>query len=196
MDCSSPGSSVLGILQARKLEWIVIFFSRGSSQPRDLSWVSCTAGRFFSVWATREVYVNLYVSPTLDWVSYPFSSGPSWPRNQTGVSCTGGRFFTNWAIREAHVNPYVSPNYWPLLVSSIFKRCMLSHFSPVGLFAIPWTVAHQAPLSMRFSRQEYGVGRRALLQGLFSTQGPNLHLLFSCVGRRVHHHWATADAPF
>ena len=35
MDCSPPGSSVLGILQARILEWIAIPFSRGSSQPRD-----------------------------------------------------------------------------------------------------------------------------------------------------------------
>ena len=33
--------------------------------------------------------------------------------------------------------------------------CTLSHFSHVRLFATPWTVAHQAPLSMRFSRQEY-----------------------------------------
>ena len=35
MDCSLPGSSVHGILQARILEWVAISFSRGSSQPRD-----------------------------------------------------------------------------------------------------------------------------------------------------------------
>ena len=35
MDCSLPGSSVRGILQARMLEWVAIPFSRGSSQPRD-----------------------------------------------------------------------------------------------------------------------------------------------------------------
>ena len=35
MDCSLPGSSVHGILQARILEWVAVFFSRGSSQPRD-----------------------------------------------------------------------------------------------------------------------------------------------------------------
>ena len=46
MDCSSPGSSVHGILQARILEWVVIPFSRGSSRPRDQDQVSCTAGRF------------------------------------------------------------------------------------------------------------------------------------------------------
>ena len=54
MDCSPPGSSVHGTFQARILEWFVISFSRGSSQPRDQTWVSWTAGRFFTNWATRE----------------------------------------------------------------------------------------------------------------------------------------------
>ena len=48
-DCSLPGSSVHGIFQARVLEWIAISFSRGSSQPRDQTWVSRTAGRRFTV---------------------------------------------------------------------------------------------------------------------------------------------------
>ena len=53
--CASPGcSSVLGILQARILEWIAIPFSRGSSQPRDQTQASLIAGRFFTIWATRE----------------------------------------------------------------------------------------------------------------------------------------------
>ena len=51
MDCSLPGSSVHGILQARILEWVAIPFSTGSSWPRDWTWVSCIAGRFFTVWA-------------------------------------------------------------------------------------------------------------------------------------------------
>ena len=38
MDCSPPGSSVHGILQAAILEWVVISLSRGSSQPRDQTW--------------------------------------------------------------------------------------------------------------------------------------------------------------
>ena len=48
MDCSPSGSSVHGILQARILEWVAILFSRGSSQPRDLtcvSYVSCIGRR-------------------------------------------------------------------------------------------------------------------------------------------------------
>ena len=54
MDCSLPGSSVHGIIQARILELIAIPFSRGSSWPRDWTQVSCTAGIFFTVWTTRE----------------------------------------------------------------------------------------------------------------------------------------------
>ena len=54
MDCSQPHSSVHGILQARILEWFAIPFSRGSSRPRDWAWVSCIAGKFFTVWATKE----------------------------------------------------------------------------------------------------------------------------------------------
>ena len=54
MDLSLLGSSVHEILQARILEWIAIPFSRGSSQPRDGTQVSCIAGRFFTSWATRE----------------------------------------------------------------------------------------------------------------------------------------------
>ena len=53
MDCSLPGSSVSGILQAKILEWVAIPFSKGSSKPRDRTQVSPTAGRFFIFWATR-----------------------------------------------------------------------------------------------------------------------------------------------
>ena len=58
MDCSSPGSSVHGIFQARKLEGIAISFCRGSSGPRTrthISYVSCTGTWFLCHWATLEV---------------------------------------------------------------------------------------------------------------------------------------------
>ena len=49
MDYSLPGSSVHGVLQARILEWLAVPFSKGSSQPRDQTLVSCIAGRFFTI---------------------------------------------------------------------------------------------------------------------------------------------------
>ena len=56
MDCSLPVSSVRGISQVRILERVVISFSRGSSQPRDWTWVSHIAGT--TVRATREAYLR------------------------------------------------------------------------------------------------------------------------------------------
>ena len=53
-DCSPPGSSVHGILQARTLEWVARPFSRKSSQPGDRTRVPCIAGRFFTTSATWE----------------------------------------------------------------------------------------------------------------------------------------------
>ena len=53
-NCSPPGSSVHGILQAKILQWVAILFSRGSSQPGDQIPFSCITGGFFTLWATRE----------------------------------------------------------------------------------------------------------------------------------------------
>ena len=56
-DCSLPGSSVHGIVQARILEWVATSFSRGSSWHRDGTWVSCIAVRLFTVWACHQDYM-------------------------------------------------------------------------------------------------------------------------------------------
>ena len=62
MDCSTQVSSVHEILWARILEWVAIPISRGSFGPRDRTRVSHIAGRFFTIWATREAhdYRHLY----------------------------------------------------------------------------------------------------------------------------------------
>ena len=64
---------------------------------------------------------------------------------------------------------------------------MLSLFS-LQLFATPRTVAHQALLSMRVSRQEYWTGLPCLLQGIFPTQESNQHLIHPL-------HWQTGSLP-
>ena len=74
--------TIHGILQARMLEWVAFPFSRGSSQSRDWTQVSCIAGGFFTSWATREAHIN----PT----QHVFSSaaeclrGPQ-PQNTSGA---------------------------------------------------------------------------------------------------------------
>ena len=70
-----------------------------SSQPRDQTQVSCIAGGFFTIWATREAQE-----------AYSFSRGSFRPRNQTRVSCIAGGFFTFWATRKAHFFNQISQN--------------------------------------------------------------------------------------
>ena len=125
------------------LEWVAISFSRGSSQPRDWTWVSRIAGRFFTDWATREatdlliskLFVKVKVKiaqscPTLcdpmddkvhgilqaripESVAFPFFRGFSQRRYCTQVSHIAGRFFTSWPTRES---PYKPPcfHYLPI----------------------------------------------------------------------------------
>ena len=123
MDCSPPDSSIHGISQARILEWVAIPFSRGSSPPKDQTWVSCIAGRFYANWATREApgySVKVKVSVTqppptlcdpmdcsppcssvhgtlqariLEWVAISLSRGSSRPRDWTWVSHIADRLY-------------------------------------------------------------------------------------------------------
>ena len=80
-------------------------------------------------------------------VTMPSSRGSFQPRDGTQVSCIfciAGRFFTTESPGE--------PRLCMLLL------LLLSRFSRVRLCATPWTEAHQAPLSLGFSRQEYWSG--------------------------------------
>ena len=104
-------------------------------------------------------YVHgLFQARTLEWVAISFSRGSSRPRDQTPVTCiTNGllhcRQILYWLshqeslkrIKWIHTHNPVHPS-------------MLSHFSHVQLFETLWNVAHQAPLSMGFPRQEYWSG--------------------------------------
>ena len=88
MDYSLPGSSVHEISQARILEWVAISYSRGSSQPRDQTCVSCIGRQILYHWATREAPCRIYIflssqtekamathSSTLAW-KIPWTEGP------------------------------------------------------------------------------------------------------------------------
>ena len=60
MDCNPPVSSAHGILQAGILECVFVTSSRGPSQPRGWTWVSCISGRFFfTIWATRKAHLQV-----------------------------------------------------------------------------------------------------------------------------------------
>ena len=91
--CSPLSSSVHGILQARILEWVAISFYRASFWPREWTQITCTSGKFFTVWAIREA------PRTLESIAIPFFRGSSWPSDWTWVSCTADECFTIWTTR-------------------------------------------------------------------------------------------------
>ena len=76
------------------------------------------------------------------------------------------------------------------LLFQVYLCCRACVFIRVWLFVTLWTVAHQAPLSMGFYRQEYWSRLHFLLQGIFLTQGLNPHLL--CFAGGFFTHWAIA----
>ena len=78
MDCSLPGSSIHGILQARVLEWVAVSFSRRSSQPRDRTQISHIAGRRFTIWATiTQAVYNFKTSSSLNMSLFSNLNGPT-----------------------------------------------------------------------------------------------------------------------
>ena len=76
---------------------------------------------------------GIFQARILEWVATPFSRGSSWTTDQAWISCIAGRLF---------------------FYCLSFHACVQSLFSHVWIFVTLWTVPHQAPLSMGFSRQE------------------------------------------
>ena len=88
--------TVHGILQARILEWGRVPSPEESSQPRDQTQVSLTAGDSLPGEPQGKNTPRI-----LKCVAYCFPNGSFQPRNRSRVSCIAGRFFTNWPMREA-----------------------------------------------------------------------------------------------
>ena len=118
----------------------------------------------------------------LEWVAISFSRGSSWPRDGTLVSYIAGSFFADCTTREVPYSLFFyNKNVWkemshimincPLCIQILLCMRVLNHFSCVWLFANLWTVAHQAPLSMGFPRQEYWSGLLCLLPGHLPDSG-------------------------
>ena len=169
----SPWNSP-GILQARTLEWVVFPFSRGSSRPRDQTQVSHIAGRFFTSWATREAqeYWSGYPFPFPADLPYPGIELGS-PASQADSLPTELSEKSLWKLPEKDKRREVcwprwgwmqlyspelgeqSDTGWMWLLEWMHRKFLLFCFSCVWLFVTLWTVAHGAPLSMGFPRQEY-----------------------------------------
>ena len=124
--------------------WVAFPFSRGFSQPRNRTQVSCIAGRVFTSWAIREsphlnaaAAKSLQSCPTL---CNPVDSRPS------GSPIPGSL--------QARTLEWVAISF-----SNAWKwKVKVKSLSSVWLLATPWTAAYQAPPPMGFSRQKYWSG--------------------------------------
>ena len=110
------------ILQARILQWVAMFRSRGSSQPRDQTQVSHFAGEFFTLWVTREALFHV-IFPT-----------------QGSRLC-----LLHWQVDYLPLSHLGSPIYMCIFVVVQLLSC-------VWFFVTLWTAAHQASLSFTISR--------------------------------------------
>ena len=150
MDCSLPGFSVHGILQARILEWVAIPISRGSFQPWNRSWVSHIAGRFFSVWATREAqkYACL-VAGRQKLGNGSMKLVKKYLRKLGRVSAVS--IIMQWQLEKGEQRTSLQT----VSLHACMRAILLQSCSTLSTL---WTMTHQAPLYMGFSRQEYWSG--------------------------------------
>ena len=96
MDCSLPGSSVLGDSSGKNtgVGFHVLLQGVFPTQGSNPGLLHCR-------WILYQFFGLREGKRTLEWVVYPFSRGSSWPRNWTGVSCIAGGFPPSWTTREA-----------------------------------------------------------------------------------------------
>ena len=138
MDCSLPGSSIHGILQARTLEWIAISFSRGSSWLRDRIQVS-QAHSLLSEPPGKQVYIgryigiySRYIGRQLPYFCYYKHQWSEHPLYQTMHISFSKNFQKNYhMIQQFHTSGYyISWENWKEGLKGLFVHwCSQQHYS-------------------------------------------------------------------
>ena len=145
---SSSGSSVHGISLARILEWFAMPSSRGSSQPTDWTQVSLITGRFFIVWAIREVqsiHVAWWKSPTTEskrWKHRHCRSSGQFPDKRTLIRLTVVGAGTSRTWVSTLVAYFWAWIFWATAAPHNFTPYFLP-LDPEALYSSNWhTIAH------------------------------------------------------
>ena len=151
MDCSLPGSSIHGVLQARILEWVAVSSSRGPSPPRDRTGISRVSG--IGRWILYHLHhlgSSWIQSRTLFFLSLSLSSFLStsfFPLTTWFLIC----LFFNW--RETALQYCVG------FYSTITKSAIITHISPPS-----WAFPHTHPARSSQSLRLGSLGYRATSQ--------------------------------
>ena len=148
-DCSLPGSSVHGILQAKIREWVALSLSRGSSQPRDQSRVSCTAGRLPSEPPGKPQKLRKVLRNQQKRKIHRFAL------------LLSKENFLNSMLGRMHIKIYS-------LLVMFCCCCLVAKLYPP---LTPWTIAHLVPLSTKILKQENWSVLPFPLPGNFSDPG-------------------------
>ena len=126
---SPPGSSVHGILQARILKWVVISFSRGSSQPRDRTLVSCISGRLFNDWAIREFQIYIYVHTH----THGFPTDSVGKESASNARLLPAKYKTQvWLLGQVNPVEKETATHSSILMGKFHGRWSLASYSPWG----------------------------------------------------------------
>ena len=154
VDCSLPGFSIYGILQARIMEWVTISFPRGSYRPRDRTRVSCIGGRHFNLWATREARImkwkphiengRLKIPSTLKPKSYKNITNPTtrtylrhlpWLlyEREVSLSCTSLYFFICHNSLACSLMNIICLFFYHTVISFQLKKFLLKEIK-MGIF--------------------------------------------------------------
>ena len=175
MDCSPLGSSVHGVLQARIVEWVDMPSSKGSSQPRDWTLVSCTEGGLYHLSHQGSLPEIISAPRCFKFLNNSLEQG----------------YCLEWEIRQGDLHVFFltvnSTTQFFLFVyfflsSMEVKKVLVAQSCPT----LCDPIAHQAPLSMGFSRQEYWSRLLCLPPGDLPDPGiETAYLNVSCIGRWV-----------
>ena len=145
MDRSLPDSSVHGIPQARILEWVAIPFFRRSSLRKDQTQVSCIAGRFFTVWATKTP--NSFIHSIINSLTQKIAQVKNYVVKEdsslfiTGITFSRFKTYSESIYFSTLLLGYPGPknpnnSCGPVKLSYIWSLCFLYYFcdiSPQGI---------------------------------------------------------------
>ena len=136
-------------------------------------------------------YAKLFVWITtnwkfLKWWEYQTTLPVSWENSMQVKKPQLELNIEQWIFSKLRKEYVKAAYYHPVFLTSMQNSCMLIHFSCVWLFATLWTLAHQAPVSMKLSRQEYWSGLLCPPSGDLPNPGMQPTFLYvSCIGKWV-----------